>query len=64
MKTFQKLTDLIDPPEESTCCFVLFFRIQEAGMFPGVSVVSGDNRLAQTDSSFFILLEMNSSGVV
>lgn len=66
MKTFQKLTDLIDPPEESTCCFVfvLFFRIREAGMFPGVSVVSGDSRLAQTDNSFFILLDMNSSGVV
>lgn len=66
MKTLQQLTDPIDPPEESTCCFVfvLFFRFQEAGMFPGVSVVPVDSRLAQTDNSFFTLLDMNSSGVV
>lgn len=33
-------------------------------MFPGLFVVSGDSRLAQTDASFFMLLDMNSSGVV
>lgn len=66
MKRLQKLTELIHPPEGSTCCFafVLFFRIKEAGMFPGVFVVSGDSRLAQTDASFLMLLDMNSSGVV
>lgn len=55
MKTFEKLSDLIDSPKESTCVFFfVFFLIQEAGLFPGVFefVVSGDRR--HTDRCFLL----------
>lgn len=67
MKAFQKLTDLIHPPKEYTSvCFFPFFLIQEARLFPGVVEFMGseDNRLLQTDASFFISLDMNSPAVV
>lgn len=65
MKTFQKQTHLIGSRPEFDCWFLESRKQKFVSRCVCGCVPSGDDgRLAQTDVSFFTLIDMNSSVVV